>query len=170
MNPIKQIAEYGIPTNTYGSAIIHLNDREDLSRTQYEKRIKELTGVVQEYTDDRDAKYCFLYLIQETIRKSYNTDKFNMPELLEYSTTRARNFVRDNPWHWAVAEEEVQIDSFGKPKRKKGAKQIEALRIYKENVDEGKPAIIDMFMSELDMSKSGATTYFYNMKKKVENE
>ena len=166
MSPIKQIAEYGIPVNSYIAAIQYLNDRSDLEQSQYEGMIKDVTGVEQKFNDHRDAKYTFLYLVQETIRKSTSTDIFDMDALLEYAFTRAQKFIKENPWHWAEPEEEQKVDASGKPKRKKGAKQEEAARIYNENKADGKKAIIDLFMSELDMSKAGATTYFYNMKKK----
>jgi hypothetical protein len=167
MNPIHQIKEFGIPTDSYHSAIRHLNDRDPFIKCEYERLIHVLTGVQRTYTDQRDARYCFLYLIQETIRKSDNTDRFDMPTLLIYAEERAYKFIKENPWHWAVVEEEVKLDSSGKPKRKKGAKQVEALRIYNENIFAGKKAIIELFMSELDMSKAGATTYFYNTRKQV---
>ena len=168
MNPIKQISEYGIPVNSYIAAIQYMNDRSDLEQSQYENMIKNLTGVERKFDNHRDAKYTVLYLIQETIRKSNSTNKFNMSEILDFAYERAKSFIASNPWHWAEPEEVQKVDSNGKPKRKKGAKQEEALRIYKENVDAGKAKIIELFMSELDMSKAGATTYFYNTKKKVE--
>ena len=172
MHPFfKQIADYGIPTDSIGSVVVYLNGRDDLSRAEYERRIIELSGVQKEYIDDRDAKYCFLYLVQETFRKLDSTDILDMAERLDYAIVKARTYIENNQWVWAVADDDDErVDSDGKPKRKKGAKQVEALRIYKENVDCGKPVIIERFMNELDMSKSGATTYFYNMKKKVENE
>jgi len=167
MNPIKQIAEYGIPVNSYIAAIHYMSDRSDLDQSQYEGMIKNIVGVDHKFTNQRDAKYTLLYLIQEIIRKSYSTDTFNMGELFTKSFVRAKTFINDNPWHWAEPEDVEKVDAGGKPKRKKGAKQEEALRIYKENVDAGKAKIIELFMSELDMSKAGATTYFYNTKKKV---
>jgi len=167
MHPIKQIAEYGIPVNSYLAAIQYLNRRSDLEQSQYENMIETLTGFGNDFPDHRIAKYTFLYLIQETIRESNNTDKFDMGKLLTLSFNRAEKFIKENPWHWAQPDEVVKVDDAGKPKRKKGAKQEMALELYKEYIEEGKPKVIDMFMSELDMSKAGATTYFYNTKKKV---
>jgi len=169
MDPIKQLREWKIPTSSYCAAIRYLNDRPDLIKCEYERLVETLTGVRRQYEDLREARYAFLYLVQETIRKSDNTDKFDMAEMLEYAEKCAHKLFLEQSWHWAVCEEEVKTDSSGKPKRKKGAKQVEALRIYNENVDEGKAKIVELFMSELDMSKAGATTYFYNMKKKAES-
>lgn len=167
MNPINQIAEYDIPVNSYIAAIQYLNRRDDLEQSQYENMIKNIAGVERNFANHRDAKYTFLYLIQETIRKSFTTDQFNMEDLFNNSFNQAMTFINENPWHWAEPDETQKVDESGKPKRKKGAKQEEAVRIYKENIDAGKAKIIELFMSELDMSKAGATTYFYNTKKKV---
>jgi hypothetical protein len=75
--------------------------------------------------------------------------------------------MTENSWIFAEPEDVPKMDSAGNPKRKKGAKQEEAARIYSENKSDGKAKIIELFMSELDMSKAGATTYFYNMRKKL---
>lgn len=168
MNPIDQIRELGVPVRSYCAAAWHFIDRPDLTKDEYENHIYTLTGVRRQYKDFRDARYSFLYLIQETIRKWESTDKFDMGEMLIYAEKCAQTLFVEQAYHWAEPDEEVKTDSSGKPKRKKGAKQIDALRIYNENVEDGKQAIVDMFMSELDMSKAGATTYYYNMKKKVE--
>jgi hypothetical protein len=169
MNPIAQIREFGIPVRSYGAAIWYLNDRPDLEKDEYENLIHTLTGVRRQYKDHRDARYSFLYLVQETIRKWESTDKFDMEEMLIYAEKCAQKLFTEQAYHWAEPDEEVKTDSKGNPKRKKGAKQVEALRIYNENVADGKSKIIELFMSELDMSKAGATTYFYNMKKKAES-
>lgn len=48
---------------------------------------------------------------------------------------------------------------------KKGGKQVVAQALYLKHKALDNQAIIQIFMKELDMSKSGATTYFYNAKK-----
>lgn len=50
-------------------------------------------------------------------------------------------------------------------KPKKGLKQLAAKAIFDANVGKSNQEIIKLFMSQLDMSKAGATTYLYNMKK-----
>lgn len=163
---LKIISTYGIPTNSAIRAIQYLGEKEDYSTDQYRSMIKELIGF-DLVTDERQTKYTFLYLIQDIIKELYNTDKLDNEGLFLSAQTKALFFIRDNPWTFAQPEETIKVDVEGKPKRKKGAKQEEAMRIYKENIDEGKKAVIELFMSELDMSKAGATTYFYNTKKKV---
>lgn len=48
---------------------------------------------------------------------------------------------------------------------KKGSKQILAQALYEKHKALDNQAIIQIFMKDLDMSKSGATTYLYNAKK-----
>lgn len=166
MHPaIQKIADRGIPTSSYVAAIRHLNDSGDLARDQYVSIMSDLVGQKVSVGDDRITKYTFLYLIQETIRKSFNTDVMNMAELLELAHRRAVTFIKENAFVFAEPEDTITVDSDGKPKQKKGAKQEGAATIYQENISKGKATVIGLFMSELDMSKAGATTYFYNMKK-----
>ncbi len=168
MDPIAAIKELGIPTNSMGNAIVHMNENGWLEQSQYESLIKTISGISVTFDNQLDARCTCLYLIQESIRKSENTDVFDMQEMLELATELANKFIRENPWHWATADEPKSYDSNGNVRKKKGAKQINALRIYNENIGADKQTIIKLFMSELDMSKSGATTYFYNVKKRME--
>jgi hypothetical protein len=168
MHPaIKIISNYGIPTNSAIRAIQYLGEKEDYTSEQYFSMIEELTGHGINIADPRQTKYSFLYIIQDIINTSFNTDAIDLHSILLTAQDKAKKFIAENPWVFAVVEETIKVDNTGKPKRKKGAKQEEALRIYKENISEGKQKIIELFMSELDMSKPGATTYFYNAKKKV---
>lgn len=167
MHPaIETIRKYDIPVGSYLQAIRHLMERPDLAHSQYVNLIREIVGEpITDTGDDRQTKYTFLYLVQEAIRASDNTDKLDMLELHDLAFQKAKNYIASNPWVWAQPEDAERLDEDGKPKRKKGAKQEEAARIYNESKADGKAKIIERFMAELDMSKAGATTYFYNMKK-----
>lgn len=48
---------------------------------------------------------------------------------------------------------------------KTGTKLELARQLYAANWKQGRERVIALFMSELNMSKAGATTYFYNAKK-----
>lgn len=166
MSPMKRIAEYGIPVHSYIAAIQYLSNTEDFTTSQYSQMIEKISGK-QFSADPRTTKYSFLYLIQDTIKTSFTTDSFNMEKILHNASEKALTFIAENSWHWAEPEENIKVDGTGKQKRKKGAKQEQALHIYKDNISKGKKDVIELFMSELDMSKAGATTYFYNTRKKV---
>lgn len=168
--PVEKLREYGIPVNSAVSAIQYVNGREDLTKEQYEANLSDLTGTSVSYDNKRIAKYTYLYFIQNAIKLSQNTDRGDAVALLEKSNADAVHYIKNNKWVFAAEDNPdnapAKVDSNGKPKRKKGAKQEEAARIYQENKGKDKKDIIQKFMDELDMSKAGATTYFYNMKKK----
>lgn len=48
---------------------------------------------------------------------------------------------------------------------KTGTKLAKARTLFKANSGAGREAIVAMFITELNMTKSGATTYYYNCKK-----
>jgi len=167
MHLIQKLRDLSIPVSSPVKAIQYLNSREDMKLEQYNNIVSELTDSTTSFENQRQAKYSFLYLVQNIIKKSNNTNVLDTKMLLSESTFQAKNYIQNNPWVFAQAEVVTKVDSNGKPKRKKGAKQIAALEIYKANINEDKKVIIQMFMDELDMSKAGATTYFYNAKKQV---
>ncbi len=175
MHPVMQkFVERGIPIRSAVAAIQYLSDKQEtMTPAHYQSLLEEFVGE-QVHTKltgvdaDRQLKYTLLYFVQETIRKSFSTDKINPIEILGTASDKAKKFIVENPWTFATGESDVpKVDSNGNAKRKKGAKQEEAARIYIENKAKGKKTVIEMFMSELDMSKAGATTYFYNMKKQL---
>lgn len=170
MNPLDILKdEYALPVNSYVAAIQTLNHREPtpLPTEVYEKRIESLTGKKGIQISDKYARTIFLYLVQETIRVSYNSDVFDMNTLFSLSVNRAVKFVDQHPYLYEKKEKDEQpkLNAHGKPKRKKGAKKEEACRIYRENKDKSKKEIMELFMKQLDMSKAGASTYYYNCKK-----
>lgn len=63
------------------------------------------------------------------------------------------------------SREGVSVEVKTDGKLKKGSKQILAQALYEKHKALDNKAIIEIFMAELDMSKSGATTYLYNCKK-----
>lgn len=73
----------------------------------------------------------------------------------EFSTVDSKTETREG-----VAVEVKTDGSF-----KKGSKQILAAALYEKHKDKSNAEIIAIFQKELDMSKSGATTYLYNCKK-----
>lgn len=69
-----------------------------------------------------------------------------------------------------VVDKKPKIESKVKVKRtrtsKGNTKLDQARKIYQEAVgSKSRNEIIQMFMTKLNMTKSGATTYFYNVKK-----
>lgn len=63
--------------------------------------------------------------------------------------------------------EVVQLTTPAPKAVKSGSKKEKATEIYRTMQGEGKAAIIQAFMSLLDMTAAGAQTYYYNCKKEV---
>ena len=162
-----RLQDSGIPTRSAVAAIQYISDRGHLSVDRYNKELSNITDTPIQITDVHLARFTYLYTVQGIVQKSMTTDNIDLTEVVTQAKSNAKNYLAENPWVTAEAEDVVKTDAAGNPKRKKGAKQEEAARIYKENKDTvDRKQIIEMFIKELDMSKSGATTYFYNMRKK----
>lgn len=173
MNHVIETIEtvFELPTNSAVAAIQAYNDRARDGHFNYGNVLNSLIGQDVEVMDDPHARVQVGYVIQVAIERNLAGEDVTPLEIYEDATGRAKVYVAENPWVFAVKEEEVKLDANGKPKRKKGAKQEEAARIFQEMVEGNDPAdvrkdIIAAFMEQLDMSKAGATTYFYNMRKK----
>lgn len=169
MNPIDILQDAEIPTHSYLAAIKHLNSFADKTLEQYKSAITDLTGIAYSTDDFRQTKYTYLYLVQELVRAHTKSIPISPEDVLECASTKAASFISGNSYVFAEPED-VYTDGDGIPKRKKGTKQDEALRIYKEHMNDGKEAkatIISLYQTELDMTKAGATTYFYSTRKKI---
>lgn len=170
----------------------HLNVRE-WSEKRFETLIKDLTGEDITFADPRkEARTTTMHLIQETMLASIGTDQLctfqqdDLPApkdippldpkaLLADAIEWAKNYIEKNPWVFAETEDdEEKLDVNGNPKPKKGSKGARSYELYCELVGEGatRKEIIAAFQDEDRMApspphtKSGATTYFYNMKRK----
>ena len=163
---------------------------KEWTEKRFKSFIKELTGEDIVFADPRkEGRTVTMHLIQQTMLASIGTDKvctfeqvdlpdpadipkLNPKALLDESVAWAAKYIKENPWVFVETEDEDKLDAYGNPKPKKGAKQVLAFEVYSRLIREGatRKDIIQAFQDEVDMSKAGATTYFYNMKKKYENE
>lgn len=109
------------------------------------------------------------YVIDGAIRAHKEGREITPSDLYTTATEKTRAFVQELSWVFAKKEED-KLDSEGKPKQKKGAKQLQAYEVYVQFVetDRSRKDIIQAFQDVVGMTKAGATTYYYNMKKKYE--
>lgn len=167
MHPtLQKLSALDIPIHSFVAAIRHLSSRGDLSGPQYNNLLSNLTDTPINITDERLAKYTFLYFVQETIKKSFTTDKLNPIDIVNAVQPRAAAYIAEHEWIFAQPEEDdtPKFDSNGNVKRKRGAKQDEARELYLANQTKTRKEIIELFIDKLDMSKAGATTYYHNLK------
>lgn len=96
------------------------------------------------------------------IAKPSNSWMFAQPESTQKQTSEVHTI--------GGVDVAVVVKSDGKIK--KGGKEVIALELYRKHVlDATEPlsnkALVELFMKEMNMSKAGATTYAYNVRKKL---
>ena len=156
---------------SYVRAIQEINDAGIQDREFYTIGLSEMAGTAININDDREARLTYLYFVQEVLKNQKND--VSVKDLLASAKEKAQLFIKDpnspdvtlRPQYGSATP---KLDCLGQPKRKKGAKQEQAVEVYKANMNsKTKAEIIELFMSEVGMSKAGATTYYYNIKKLV---
>lgn len=177
VNVIEQLQAYGIPHTSYMQAIRFMQtEQAEMSLEDTYMMIANLSTPNPKIMDDTVAndlmteyfRLVLLYLIQESIRASFTQSEVFGEDILPIAITKAKQYMAENAWAFVKPEEPEEIINplTGKAKMKKGKKQELANEIYKEHRGEAKEVIIELFQKELDMSKSGARTYYYNMRNK----
>lgn len=165
MNPIERLKSYHIPTYSFVAAIQNLTEKE-LRVSEYRSRIKELSNI-KSNADDKVARYHYLYLVQELVRQSLNTDKFDMEKLHNLALEKATTYVTKNPWLFAEREDaEPKLDAAGNVKQKKGAKKEQAIELWNKHKNENmtRKQWIDLLVTEVGLTPAGASTYHANLK------
>lgn len=168
INIIEELEALEIPHTSYMRAIQHMQENySGITPEASRELIKILIGVDTSNVDDKIITLVLMYVIQEGIRESFTNPHPNPNEVYDVAFLKAQKLVEENPWMFIEPVEEERIDELtGKPKMKKGKKQELAIEIYQANREKDKHEIMQMFQDELDMSKSGARTYYYNMRNK----
>jgi hypothetical protein len=174
--PLEIIADYGVSTTSYIQAIQQFNNIDHpivMEKSQYEESINEIIGgdTPPTFSSDKEARIYFLYVVQETIRAFGQGIIPDMADVWVEAQRRAKIMIQEQPW--AIKEYntettgEPKLDAAGNPKKRKGAKKVEAEALYKRMNDgqNDRNAIIDALIADVGLSKPGATTYFHNLKK-----
>lgn len=175
-SPLEVIAGYGLSTSSYIQAIRQFNDLDNpviLNKKQYETAIAEIVGsdTPPSFSNEKESRIYFLYVVQETIR-AFGHSVPSMEDVWVEAQRRAKNMIESQPWaiidYAAERNETPKIDAAGKPKKRKGAKKAEAEALYRELNDgnNDRLKLIEALMSQVGLTKGGATTYFHNMKKR----
>lgn len=149
------------------------------------KMFQDVLSVEERFEDEVYARVCCAKMIELVVRANGEV----ADELVMVASARsyAKQFC-DDPKHsylWARSETpttvattsiqvvngiDVKVAVKADGKIKKGGKQILALELYKKKVLEATAPLnnqqfIALLMKELDMSKAGATTYSFNLKR-----
>jgi hypothetical protein len=132
--------------------------------------VREIVGNDEVDLKGERAVYTFYYVVQKAIRTHLWGEPVEGEDLLTPSIVEADKLLHrltegDLTFVRATLEDKPRVDAAGNPKKKKGAKQELAAELYQKNKDKDRKEIIQIFVDEIGMSKAGATTYFYNMRK-----
>lgn len=177
---------YGIPVNSRLAAVqeFNYNARKGMYSSMGDVLRNILDADVQalheagENIPESYSRVQVAYVIDKAVEAHLEGREIDPGELYVTATALARKLVKEIKWAFAEKEKDVKLDASGKPKAKKGSKGVRSYELYCQLIGEGasRKEIIEAFQSEECMaplsphSKSGATTYFYNMKKKYDKE
>lgn len=181
MNSIIETIElgFGFPVDSHVHAVQKYSEKaRNGAYDNYGNVLRGILGIdCQELENNDHARIQVAYVIDLAVGAHLASEEINPDKIYAEATKRARDFAKNNPWHFAKKSEEVKLDSDGRPKPKKGLKGDRSYEVYSDFVKRGasRKEIIEAFQDEKVMgmvphTKSGATTYFYNMKKKYESE
>ena len=164
-------------------------------KNRFETMIKEEFYVDTQTSFNKEAEMLYRYMVIEAVTLANQKIDFTGETVLKNAQERVSTYFKNFPWNHpshtsqlkkcdfdedgnyignkgyddTVPVEDIKIARTvvnGKTiKPKKGAKQLAAKAIYEANRDKSNKEIIAMFMSQLDMSKAGGTTYLFNLKK-----
>lgn len=162
---LSSISSQGFST-TSRKAIQQISEK-DLSGNEYRNAIRDAisTEVIDPTgLDDTTAEYFYKYLVQELVQGeddievAIETAREKANEMAERVTTGDLQYVNAGKNGQSKSE---------KPKKTK--KKDLAEQIYQDNKDDlTRKQMIDMFVSEVGMTKAGASTYYHNCKKKFD--
>lgn len=189
MNAIQNIQSLGFNTDSYLVCAREVNNTYSnslMSKSVSESIMRDTFGVVVETEHDKAANVALRYMITEYVRSAEKGVVLSSTDLIQIATQKTKSFFIDQPWMIPGSRSSIQdipeaLEVVDVPveeikiarvmvgtktiKPKKGLKQEAAKRIYEANRGQPNKDIIALFMSQLDMSKPGATTYLHNMKK-----
>lgn len=177
--PLQVIAEYGCPTHSFVSALMHLSERADLSFEEYKTGIQRIISLPEppECESWFYAKTLFLYCVQETIRDYQAGIIPDMDDIFVLANEKTVLYMQTNPWaitrfninHGLQSDDEMTDEekASGQQVFTKGGKKELTEKIFKEIKASGggRHEIIQAFVDQVGMSKAGATTYFHTLKK-----
>ena len=126
----------------------------------YVEQIDGWMGIKTTFDTDALSKFTFSYLIQNVIKAERAEQPIDPDEIVQRSICDAAVFIAKNPYIFAKPESEDSPTKRSGPSKKERAGVL-----YTKHIDEGRPAVIAAMMTELEMTKQGAGTYYNNFKK-----
>lgn len=190
---IAAIQEMGIVTHSPGAAVLQVKYEEPYASwgaDDYRNAMMKILGEDNlqeqefEYKTLHDLKFTFQYFIQHAVRNQFLVEDDNPEETGNYVASLfgeylaayhdAQDFQKKHSTSLSLEPDYGVSAKGGKAatNRRAGSKADKAYAIYCEHVNDtqAKKVITELFQRQLDMSKGGSTTYFYNCKKRYNQE
>lgn len=177
-NVMDMIEIYDLPLDSPIGVVQTYNDRARNGKYDYGTVLRSIVGDnYQELEDPDHARIQVGYVFQIAATAYRDGKSIDADQLYTEATKKAREFISEMPWVFAKKDVEEKLDENGRAKPKKGSKGQRSYEVYCELVtkDATRKEIMEAFQDEKVMgmqphTKSGASTYYYNMKAKYEKE
>lgn len=173
-NHLFKLANYGFDVLSYSKAAERVNrytNRTDLSNAFYEQCIKDIFGIVIRTKYKKEAELLFRYMVSEAVRFNEKRQYASTETIYNVAERKSRQFFAKYPE--AIDGIDRNRAHIQKPLKHHdvGTKRDAAKELIVEML-KNKPAIksadaISTIMKQLGMSKAGARTYFYSLKKTI---
>jgi hypothetical protein len=167
----------------------------DWPKTRFDDLIRDMFDVEPDTTFQKESEVLFRYMVIESVKMHVAKIEFDSNTLLLAAKQQVLKFIEQFPWVSPTHSSQLAKSNFDEDgnyigekgvidvsapadimlgrtqingkiiKPKKGMKQVAAKAIYDANIEKSNQEIIKLFMTQLDMTKSGATTYLYSCKK-----
>lgn len=178
MHSVIETLHYGFnyPTNSVLQSVQAYNEEYRDRPADYGNVLRSILGIdCQELENTDHARVQVGYVVQLAVAAHVAGDEIDPTAIYVEATAKAREFAREMNWAFARKEVEEKLDDQGRPRPKKGSKGERSYEVYCEMVAKNatRKEIMEAFQSEEVMgmqphTKSGASTYYYNMKAKYE--
>ena len=180
MHSVIETLQYGFnyPVNSVVGAVSAYNNDFRGSQADFQGILSSILGFECDVLDNPDhARVQVGYVVQGAVEAHVAGEELDPAAIYATALDKTRKYIEECPWTFAKAEKEVKLDNDGRPVPKRGSKGVRSYEVYCEMIVKGhtRKEIIEAFQDEEVMgmqphTKSGATTYYQNMKKKYEAE
>jgi hypothetical protein len=174
MSIISKLTERGYDVTSYlktAEKVNQFTNRTDLNRAFYEQNIHDIFGVDIQTKSVKEAEVMFRYMVSESVRFCERSRTLSVDVLRDVATEKTKQFFARFPDAMYGIDRNITSNSAENPTTDSGSKRDAAKELIVTMLTNN-PAIktadaISALMVQLDMSKAGARTYFYSLKKTI---
>lgn len=173
-NHLFKLANYGFDVLSYSKAAEKVNrytNRTDLSNAFYEQCIKDIFGIVIRTKYKKEAELLFRYMVSEAVRFNEKRQYVSAKTIYAVAERKSKQFFDKYPEaidgidrNRACKRKPLKCCDVGT--KRDAAKELIVELLKKDPTIKSADAI-STIMRQLGMSRAGARTYFYSLKKTI---